>query len=82
MGLHPRLHPSAFERFMQLPLYEDMAPWNIVLMGPRLDYIDYDTREVTFDKVVSAYLTFRLAFNPAFAGRVTSVPSDVCSSEL
>jgi hypothetical protein len=29
-----------------------MAPWNIVFRGPRLDYIDYDTREVTFDNVI------------------------------
>jgi hypothetical protein len=34
-----------------------MAPWNIVLNGPNLDYIDYDTKEFTYDKdVPKAYM--------------------------
>lgn len=33
MGLIPKQREEYFKRFLQLPLYEDMAPWNIVLMG-------------------------------------------------
>ena len=31
---------------------QDMAPWNIVFSGPALDYIDYDTRNHTYDAIV------------------------------
>lgn len=48
MGLLDNLKEAAFHQFMKLPLYEDMAPWNIVFRGPNLDYIDYDTQSKTF----------------------------------
>ena len=41
----------AYREFVKLPLYEDMAPWNIVFQGQGLDYIDYDTKDKTFSKV-------------------------------
>ena len=49
LGLVRELKERAYRLFVGLPLYEDMAPWNIVFVGPRLDYIDYDTRDKTFD---------------------------------
>jgi hypothetical protein len=52
LGLLPALRDRAYGAFLSLPLYEDMAPWNIVFRGPALDYIDYDTRDVTFDALV------------------------------
>jgi hypothetical protein len=33
LGLDARLRERFFTSFLKLPLYEDMAPWNIVLMG-------------------------------------------------
>lgn len=33
MGLIPEQRELYFKHFLKLPLYEDMAPWNIVLMG-------------------------------------------------
>lgn len=33
MGLKPVLRDRLFQEFLRLPLYEDMAPWNIVLFG-------------------------------------------------
>ena len=33
MGLENSIRDSLFQSFLNLPLYEDMAPWNIVLMG-------------------------------------------------
>lgn len=33
LGLLPSLRDRLFHEFLRLPLYEDMAPWNIVLMG-------------------------------------------------
>ena len=44
----------AYHNFVALPLYEDMAPWNIVFQGSRMAYIDYDTKDVTYDNIVSA----------------------------
>ena len=52
LGLLPLLRDRAYGRFLALPLYEDMAPWNIVFRGPDLDYIDFDTKDVTFDALV------------------------------
>lgn len=49
LGLIPSQVERFYESFIHLPLYEDMAPWNIVLMGPSVDYIDYDTKDITFD---------------------------------
>ena len=53
LGLDSRIRDRYFGEFLNLSLYEDMAPWNIVLNGPTLSYIDYDTREITFDKDIS-----------------------------
>jgi len=33
LGLENHIRDSLFQSFLNLPLYEDMAPWNIVLMG-------------------------------------------------
>jgi hypothetical protein len=64
LGLTKELKERAYKQFIKLPLYEDMAPWNIVFQGPRLDYIDYDTRDVTFDRAVPlAYQVMSVLFN-------------------
>ncbi|KNC48967.1 uncharacterized protein AMSG_04712 [Thecamonas trahens ATCC 50062] len=58
MRLQPlaRISNAFYDMFLALPLYEDMAPWNIVFRSGQLDYIDYDTKDVTFDdKVGLAY---------------------------
>ena len=52
LGLAPSLRRRAYAQFVALPLYEDMAPWNIVQQGANFDYIDYDTRDLTFDAYV------------------------------
>ena len=45
-----------------MPLYEDMAPWNIFFEAGKLIYIDYDTRNLHFDEAVP------------MAYQVTSIP--------
>ena len=58
------LRQRFYKQFVHLPLYEDMAPWNIVMQGPRMDYIDYDTRDRTFDAYVQrAYQTLSVLMN-------------------
>jgi len=52
MGLVPELKSHAYKEFINMPLYEDMAPWNIVMEGKTFNYIDYDTRDKTFDKFI------------------------------
>jgi len=52
LGILGPLRARAYHQFVSLPLYEDMAPWNIVFLGGRLDYIDYDTRDKTYDALV------------------------------
>ena len=66
LGLVQELKTAAYHQFMALPLYEDMAPWNIVFRGPKLDYIDYDTKDKTFDggvkqiyKILSALFNYK-----------------------
>ena len=64
LGLVRELKEHSYREFVKLPLYEDMAPWNIVFQGPKLDYIDYDTKDTTFSKVVPlAYQTMSVLMN-------------------
>lgn len=53
LTLHRRQRRNAYSLFLKLPLYEDMAPWNILVTGDSLTYIDYDTREQTFTQDVA-----------------------------
>ena len=53
LGLVESQREIAYHNFVALPLYEDMAPWNIVFQGSRMAYIDYDTKDVTYDEQVS-----------------------------
>jgi hypothetical protein len=54
----------AYHNFVALPLYEDMAPWNLVFQGSRMAYIDYDTKDFTFDNIVPlTYKTLSVLFN-------------------
>ena len=52
MGLVPELKAHAYPEFIGMPLYEDMAPWNIVMEGQGYNYIDYDTKDKTFDAYI------------------------------
>jgi len=64
MGLLAPLRTRAYHQFVSLPLYQDMAPWNIVFTGPRLDYIDFDTKDRTYDAFVPrAYEVMEVLFN-------------------
>jgi len=64
LGLVAELKDHAYRDFVKLPLYEDMAPWNIVFQGGTLDYIDYDTKDKTFSKVVPlAYQVMSVLMN-------------------
>ena len=64
LGLVTIQREIAYHNFVALPLYEDMAPWNIVFQGSRMAYIDYDTKDVTFDTVVPlTYKTLSVLFN-------------------
>ena len=41
-----------------------MAPWNLVFQGPKMAYIDYDTKQFTFDKLVpKVYQIMSVLFN-------------------
>lgn len=59
-----RCQERAYKQFIALPMFEDMAPWNIVFVGSGLDYIDYDTRDKTYDALVKkAYQTLSVLMN-------------------
>lgn len=53
LGLVSVQRKRAFSSFVRLPLYEDMAPWNVAFKGSTLTYIDYDTQTETYDTHVS-----------------------------
>jgi hypothetical protein len=64
LGLESAQRERLFGQFLRLPLYEDMAPWNVVLMGAALDYIDYDTRQFTYSAdVPRAYRVMSVLMN-------------------
>ena len=64
LGIDPTIRDRLFKSFLFLPLYEDMAPWNIVLMGKEMAYIDYDTRDMTFDlDIPKAYQVISVLMN-------------------
>ena len=64
LGLLKGLKERAYRLFVKLPLFEDMAPWNIVFEGAQLKYIDYDTRDKTFDgEVVRTYQVLSALMN-------------------
>jgi len=64
LGIDSSIRDRLFKSFLFLPLYEDMAPWNIVLMGKEMAYIDYDTRDMTFDlDIPKAYQVISVLMN-------------------
>jgi hypothetical protein len=64
MGLEDSLREKFYKLFLELPLYEDMAPWNVVLTGPKMDYIDFDTKGITYDVTVpKAYQVMTVLMN-------------------
>ena len=64
LGLVREQRSVLYEEFLKLPLFEDMAPWNIVIVGSSVGYIDYDTRAHTFDKdLQSVYRVMSAMFN-------------------
>ncbi len=64
LGLVEEMRESAYHQFIALPLYEDMAPWNIVFQGAKMEYIDYDTKDKTFDHIVPlTYQALSVLFN-------------------
>lgn len=64
LGLVTSQRDALFKSFLRLPLYEDMAPWNVILSGNTLDYIDYDTMGVVFDSdIPKAYRVMAVLMN-------------------
>ncbi|XP_062506504.1 uncharacterized protein LOC134183072 [Corticium candelabrum] len=64
MGLLEEEKDMFYDMFVRLPLYEDMAPWNILFQGGKLTYIDYDTKDFTFNKMVpAAYQVMSMLMN-------------------
>ena len=67
LGLVPEHRSELYSEFLKLPIFEDMAPWNIVIWGSSVGYIDFDTREFTFDeelksvyRVMSAMMNYKV----------------------
>jgi hypothetical protein len=64
LGLLPEIKDMFYDMFVRLPLYEDMAPWNILFQGGKLTYIDYDTKDYMFNKMVpTAYQVMSMLMN-------------------
>ena len=64
MGMAPSMLDKLYKKFLSLPLYEDMAPWNVVLTGAAMDYIDFDTRGITYNEAVpQAYQVMTVLMN-------------------
>eukprot|EP00912_Choanoflagellata_sp_UC4_P000555 UC4_evm2s344 len=64
MGLLNEIRDRFYDMFLDLPLYEDMAPWNIVFRNGKMEYIDYDTKDKTFTSSVKlAYQVLAVLMN-------------------
>eukprot|EP00960_Hanusia_phi_P052342 761404-Hanusia_phi.AAC.9 len=64
MGLNNHQKRNFYEQFVRMPLFEDMAPWNIVFEGGSLSYIDQDTQDQKFDQLLPlAYQTMSALMN-------------------
>jgi hypothetical protein len=74
LGLLPEIKDMFYDMFVRLPLYEDMAPWNILFQGGKLTYIDYDTKDYMFNKMVpTAYQVFQLSCFASVCGMYMSL---------
>lgn len=47
--MHVPTYNSSTDILVRVPR-TTQAPWNIILAGGGVDYIDYDTRDITFDE--------------------------------
>eukprot|EP00802_Teleaulax_amphioxeia_P005385 Tamp_05389.p1 GENE.Tamp_05389~~Tamp_05389.p1 ORF type:complete len:825 (-),score=116.94 Tamp_05389:513-2654(-) len=64
MGLDPSQRRRFYAEFVGMPLFEDMAPWNLVFVAGQLAYIDQDTQDTTFNEAVPrAYQTMSALMN-------------------
>jgi len=50
MGASNFMKDRLYEQFVRLPLYLDMAPWNLQFRAGDLHYLDKDTMDNTFDR--------------------------------
>ena len=60
LHLHLSQRELLYKKFLQLPLYEDMASWNILITGNSLSYIDYDTQTQWRSTVLYIYKIYVL----------------------
>ena len=64
LGVTTETRDQLYGSFLKMPLYEDMAPWNIFWEKDKLIYIDYDTRNLVFDDAVPmAYQVMEVLMN-------------------
>jgi len=64
LGITDATRDKLYQSFLDMPLYEDMAPWNIFFEAGKLIYIDYDTRNLHFDEAVPmAYQVIEVLMN-------------------
>jgi hypothetical protein len=52
MGLTEQRRDEFYAEFLRIPVYEDMATWNIQFKAGKLQYTDRDTEENTFEKML------------------------------
>ena len=62
LGITDATRDKLYQSFLDMPLYEDMAPWNIFFEAGKLIYIDYDTRNLHFDEAVP--MAYQVPFFP------------------
>ena len=76
LGVTDEIRDELYASFLQMSLYEDMAPWNIFYEAGKLIYIDYDTRNLVFDEAV------KTAYQVLLCAALGSVICWVVSSAL
>ena len=61
IGVTPEQKDALYGQFLSLPLFVDMATWNIQWKAGKLAYVDVDTMDKTYEKVLPDVFATMLA---------------------
>lgn len=78
MGILSEIKSKFYGKFVNMPIYEDMAPWNIVFRGGELEYIDYDTKDKPLTKIVP--FAYQVFFIYVSLSRLSSLDSQIMAA--
>ena len=61
LGVSQETKSRLYDQFIKIPIFEDMAPWNIQFRAGQLEYVDKDSSEESFDWILPYGYQFIIA---------------------